>query len=209
MTTFLDGQPTVSSSPDAEARAVISAVGKHWGVVLSFGIVLAGLGIAIMVWPNITIGVTALLLGLSLLVSGVFSLVASVTQPDQQTGSRVLMAISGALSIALGVVAFRGITQAVAILALIVGVGWLVRGVFDIMSGISAKGVPGRGWVITGGVLGTVAGIAVLAWPGITLTALAWVTGLWLVVIGIVQVVAAFSLRSLAKRVDVEQRLAD
>ncbi len=190
--------PAPGMLDDEQARALLGTIGKHWGVLLSFGVVTAGLGIAIMVWPQITVGVMALLLGISLLVTGVFSLVASFTQPDQQTATRVLAAISGVLSIALGVVAFRGISQATAILALIVGIGWLVRGTFDLVAGLSAPGTPGRGWVIAGGVLSIVAGLAVLLWPSITLTALAWLVGLWLLVIGLVQVISAFALRRAA-----------
>lgn len=185
---------------EAEATTVVAALGKHWGLVLTFGILMGGLGVAVMAWPDKTIVVLAVLLGISLLVSGVFSLVAGFTQPDQQTSTRVLSVISGALSILLGFLAFQSITQATVILALIVGIGWLMRGIFDLVAGISAKGVPGRGLVITSGVLGLLAGIAVLLWPSITLTALAWIGGLWLLVMGIVQIVAAFSLRSAAKK---------
>jgi uncharacterized membrane protein HdeD (DUF308 family) len=191
---------TPSEVTEAEARELVGALGKHWGVVLSFGVITAGLGIAIMAWPQATIGVLAVLLGISLLISGVFSVVASFTQPDHQTSTRVLTAISGALSIVLGFVAFRGITQATAVLALLVGVGWLVRGIFELVAGIGAKGVPGRGLVITGGALSLAAGVAVLLWPAITLTALAWISGLWLLLLGVLQVVAAFRLRAAARR---------
>jgi uncharacterized membrane protein HdeD (DUF308 family) len=185
---------------DAEARQIVGALGKHWGVVLSFGIIISGLGIAVMVWPDKTISVLAVLLGISLLISGIFSLVGSFTQPDQQTGSRVLMAISGALSIVLGFIAFQGITQATAILALLVGVGWLVRGIFELVAGIgAAKGTPGCGLVITIGALSVAAGAAVLLWPSITLTALVWISGLWLLVLGLLQIVAAFGLRKAAR----------
>jgi uncharacterized membrane protein HdeD (DUF308 family) len=187
---------------EAEARQIVGTLGKHWGVVLSFGIIIAGLGIAVMAWPDKTISILAVLMGISLLVSGIFSLVGSFTQPDQQTGSRVLMAISGALSIVLGFIAFQGITQATAILALLVGVGWLVRGIFELVSGFgAAKGTPGRGLVITIGVLSIAAGAAVLLWPSITLTALAWISGLWLLVLGLLQVVAAFGLRKAARAI--------
>ncbi len=199
-------QASVDSSQE-DSRVLIRALGQHWGVLLSFGIVLGGLGVAIMVWPDITVGVAAVLLGISLLVSGVFSVVASFTQPDQTTATRVLTAMSGALSIGLGFVAFRGIVQAATILALIVGIGWLVRGMFDLTAGLSARGVPGRGWVITSGVMAIVAGIAVLVWPGITLIALAWVTGLSLLVIGLTQVASAFALRRLAATVDINERI--
>jgi uncharacterized membrane protein HdeD (DUF308 family) len=184
---------------EAQATTIVAALGKHWGIVLTFGLLMGGLGVAVMAWPDKTIAVLAILLGISLLVGGLFSLVAGFTQPDQQTSARVLSVISGALSILLGFLAFQSITHATVILALIVGIGWLMRGIFDLVMGISAKGVPGRGLVITSGVLTLLAGLAVLLWPSITLTALAWIGGLWLVLVGIVQVVGAFSLRSAAK----------
>lgn len=202
MSTTNDLTPTPGVT-EAEARQIVGALGKHWGVVLSFGIVISGLGIAVMAWPDKTIGVLAILLGFSLLVSGIFSLVGSFTQPDQQAGSRVLMAISGALSIVLGFIAFQGISQATAILALLVGVGWLIRGIFELVAGIgAAKGTPGRGLAITVGALSVAAGAAVLLWPSITLTALVWISGLWLLVLGLLQIVAAFGLRKAARELD-------
>ena len=76
------------------------------------------------------------------------------------------------------------------------------------MTGISAKGVPGRGLVITTGVLGILAGGAVLLWPGITLTALAWVSGLWLLLLGLVQMFAAFRLRKVSRTVIAQAAVA-
>ncbi len=107
------------------------------------------------------------------------------------------MAISGALSIALGFLAFQSVTQAVTILVIIVGLGWLMRGILELVAGISAKGVPGRGLVITGGIISILAGSAILIWPSATLTVIAWIFGLTLVAIGVVQLVAAFHLRSI------------
>jgi uncharacterized membrane protein HdeD (DUF308 family) len=204
MTTSHDSQWTSAQTTEPDARVLVAALGRHWGILLGFGIVMAGLGIAVMAWPDKTIVVLAVLLGISLLVSGVFSIVAGFTQPDQQTSTRVLTVISGVLSIVLGFIAFQGVTQATVILAIVVGVGWLVRGMVDLVTGLGAKGVPGRGLVITTGALSLAAGVAVLVWPSVTLTALAWIGGLWLLLVGLVQVLAAFTLRSAAKRAAIE-----
>ncbi len=184
---------------DAFEAPDLVATSKHWGVLLTFGILTAGLGAFIIAWPEKTVAVAAVLLGISLLISGVFSLVASFTQPDRTTGARVLMAISGVLSIALAFIAFQGIAQAVALLVIIVGIGWLVRGIIELIAGIQAKGVPGRGFVITGGVIAILAGAAVLVWPSITLTVLCWILGLTLVLIGVLEIAASFQLRSVGK----------
>lgn len=195
--------PETMTPPQAEEFGALAFAGKHWGLLLSFGIVLSGIGVAMMAWPQATVGVVALLFGVSLLVSGVFSIVASFTQPDVRTSARVLTALSGAISLALGMMCFRGIFQAAAILALFIGLGWLFRGVFDLVSGIGAKGVPGRGWVIASGVIGVIAGLTVLAWPAITLPALAWIGGLSLLFVGVLQIFASFSLRKAGRQAQI------
>jgi uncharacterized membrane protein HdeD (DUF308 family) len=55
------------------------------------------------------------------------------------------------------------------------------------------------GWVFAYGVLTLLAGIIVLAYPGLSLLGLAVILGIWLLVFGITEMTAAFRLRSLAK----------
>jgi uncharacterized membrane protein HdeD (DUF308 family) len=113
--------------PDgSDISEVLARMGKHWGLFLFLGVMSVLLGIAMMVWPQITVGIIAILLGAWLLISGVFSLVSSFAAADADTASRVMMAIVGILSILLGVLCFRSIHQAVEILALFVGIGWLL-----------------------------------------------------------------------------------
>lgn len=58
------------------------------------------------------------------------------------------------------------------------------------------------GWVLGFGILSILAGIIVLAWPGITLFTLAVILGVWLVVLGFLQIAASFRLRKLGQAVD-------
>ncbi len=198
MSTTNDSWAPDTAQPFSTADVV--ATSKHWGVLLAFGILAGGLGAVIIAWPDKTVAVAAVLLGISLLISGVFGLVGSFTQPDRSAASRVLMATSGAISIALGLIAFQGITQAVAILVIVIGIGWLMRGVIELVAGLQAKGVPGRGLVIASGVVGIGAGVAIMVWPSITLTVLCWIVGVTLILVGLLQIVAAFALRSLGSR---------
>lgn len=178
----------------------VVATSKHWGILLSSGILTGALGAVIIAWPEKTVAVAGVLLGISLLISGVFAVVASFTQPDRTTGSRVLMAISGVISLALGLIAFQGITQAVSILVIVVGIGWLTRGVIELVAGIQAAGVPGRGIVITTGAVGIAGGVAIMVWPSITLTVLCWIVGLTLLLVALIQIVGSLLLRSAGKR---------
>lgn len=178
----------------------VVATSKHWGILLTSGILTGALGAVIIAWPEKTVAVAGVLLGISLLISGVFGVVASFTQPDQTTSSRVLVAISGVISLALGLIAFQGITQAVAILVIVVGIGWLMRGVIELVAGIAAQGVPGRGVVITSGAIGIAGGVAIMVWPSITLTVLCWIVGLTLLLVALIQIVGSLLLRSAGKR---------
>jgi uncharacterized membrane protein HdeD (DUF308 family) len=54
------------------------------------------------------------------------------------------------------------------------------------------------GWVLAYGILTLLAGILVLAFPGLTLLGLAVILGIWLLVFGIMEMTAAFRLRKLA-----------
>lgn len=174
-------------------------LGRTFGAVLAFGVATIALGIILMVFTEESVKFFAVIAGIYLIFSGIFLIVASFSSETGGTGIRVLSAIAGLFSVLLGIVAFRGISQAVAILALLIGVGWVVRGVAELIEGLSNPGMPARGWVIFIGALSLIAGLVVLAWPAITLEALVWVTGLWLVFLGIIEVIGSFQLRKLAE----------
>jgi uncharacterized membrane protein HdeD (DUF308 family) len=48
------------------------------------------------------------------------------------------------------------------------------------------------------GILSAIAGIIVLAYPGLTLLGLAVILGIWLLMFGILEMISAFRLRALA-----------
>ena len=174
-------------------------LGRSFGVVLAFGVATVALGLILMVFTEQSVKFFAVICGIYLILSGIFMLVASFSDGLESTGMRVISAIGGLLSILLGIVAFRGIAQAVVVLALLIGVGWIIRGVADLVEGFANPGMPARGWVIFIGFLSLLAGIVVLVWPAITLGALVWVAGLWLVVLGIVEIIGSFQLRGMSR----------
>lgn len=190
--------PSASAS-SSDISAAVAAVGRHWGWLLFAAICSIGLGVALLVWPQRTVVVISVLLGAYLLVSGIFQIVASFTVEGVTGGIRTLGVISGALSLLLGLFAFRSIAHSVGILVLLIGFGWLFRGIAEAVGAIADRSMPGRGWQIFLGVLSALAGIVILVWPISSLTVLAVVGGIWLVVIGLFEVAGAFALRSIAR----------
>ncbi|HME76941.1 MAG TPA: DUF308 domain-containing protein [Mycobacterium sp.] len=116
---------------------------------------------------------------------------------------RVLMFITGALLLVLGILSLRhfGDSYAVLLLAIWIGVGFFFEGIAELATAISFRDLPGRGWYIFFGVVSVAAG-AVVAWPFDSIVVLAYVTGARLVVIGIFEIVAALAARSDLKTVE-------
>ena len=160
-----------------------------WKTVLGWGVISVLLGIAILVWPGISIEIAAVLFGVYLLVSGVAQILFGFTL-DVPGGERVLLFLSGGLSLVLGVLALRHLGEgyAILLLAIWIGIGFIFQGVAETSLAIGFRGLPGRGWHIFMGIVSIIAGLIVLAWPFDSIVVLALVTGVWLIVLGIMQV---------------------
>jgi len=187
---------TVDQDPLDLDESGLAAIGRHWGLVLALGITSIIVGIIAVVWPGATIVVIAILVAAWLIVSGIFQIVRGFSR-GLSGGMRALLFISGLLSLVLGLFAISGVWRSVEILAIFIGIGFLFRGFGMLFE--SAESSAGRGWSIFGGIVMLIGGFVVLVWPGISLLTLAWVAGIWLVVGGIFEIIAAFKLRSLAK----------
>jgi len=177
--------------------------GYLWKSMLAWGVLTVILGVVVLVWPGKSIVVASALFGAYLLVSGIAQVVLALTL-GVSVGSRVLLFISGALSVVLGVLAFRHFGQgyAILLLAIWIGVSFVFQGTAETALAISYPALPGRGWYIFLGIISVIAGIVVLAWPFDSIVVLALVTGIWLVVIGIAEIITSFDARRAGKAVE-------
>jgi len=177
-----------------------------WVPQLLMGTVALVLGVLVLVWPGVSILAASVLLGIYLVASGIAQVIMAFGL-EVSGGYRVLLFISGALSLVLGVLAFRFFDQgyAVLLLGVWIGVGFIFQGVTATALAISNKELPGRGWTIFFGVISVIAGIVVLAWPFHSIAVLALVTGIMLVLIGLTEIFSSFGtrhdLRTAEKRV--------
>jgi uncharacterized membrane protein HdeD (DUF308 family) len=61
-------------------------------------------------------------------------------------------------------------------------------------------GAGGRIWLFVQGIAGIIIGVLAFVWPGITALALLWLIGIWAIVIGVLEVIAAVRLRRELRR---------
>jgi len=175
-----------------------------WQSLLVIGLLSVIVGIIVLVWPGPTLAVAGILFGIYLLISGILQLIAAFG-PHVSTGYRVLTLISGILSFILAFFAFRSIGNSLVLLGLWIGISWLFRGIAAMVAGAEApQGVPGRGWSIFFGVLLLIGGIALVVWPIHSITVLALVVGWWLIFMGVMEMIYAVEVRSVAKKTPVD-----
>lgn len=182
----------IEESPDN----LMTAIGRNWWVLLFAGILSLAVGVVALVWPGKTVLVVAIVFAIWLIVSGIFSLVRGFAH-GLTGGMRALFIITGILSLVLGIFAIRGEFQELYILSLFIGIGFLFRGFASLFLGFESK--EGRGSNIFFGIVMIIGGIVVLVWPGISLITLTWVVGIWLIIIGIYEIIAAFSVKRMAR----------
>jgi uncharacterized membrane protein HdeD (DUF308 family) len=183
-----------------DASDVLATIGRSWGWLMAFGVLTLLAGVAVLAWPGRTLIVVAVLFGVQLIVSGIFRFVAAFAADELTGGSRVLLAVLGVLSLIIGLYAVRHVLVTLLALALLLGIFWIVNGAMELFIALSHQEMANRGWSAVTGIVSIIAGIIVLAYPGISLLVLAVVLSVWLLFYGVMEITLAFRLRSLGHR---------
>jgi uncharacterized membrane protein HdeD (DUF308 family) len=170
-----------------------------WKAMLGLGLVTAILGLIVTFHPWQSLAVIASLVGVLLLVSGLFQLVRAF---EHDRDNRVWTGIVGLLFIVTGVVLIRHLNLTVALIGLIVGFTWIAQGVAALIAGFSGVTGRGSGWSIFFGIISLVAGIVVVSAPITSIGAIAILTGIWFAVMGIMEVIGALVFRSEARKAE-------
>lgn len=164
-----------------------------WWLLIISGLAGIVIGFAIIAWPDRTLLVFAVLVGIYLMIFGAVRFVQAILDGDMQ--QRGLTALAGGLGFVVGLVVIREPARSIAVLVILLGLYWVISGAIEFFVAIADRDTPQRGLAIFLGVLRFVTGLLVLAWPAITFLILAWLTGAYLILAGVTEIVLAFQLR--------------
>ncbi|MFE5405647.1 HdeD family acid-resistance protein [Streptomyces sp. NPDC056580] len=181
--------------PPGEA---MTALARSWVWILGSAVVTLVPGVLILVWPDETLHVLAVVIGLYLLLIGALRFVTAFSR--EGAGERLPGLVIAVLFVLAGVLCLRNPLQTVTALSLIVGLAWLTSGILSLYTAISAEDLPHRGVVLGAALLGIVAGIVVLVLPAESARALTRLLGLWLVLLGLVELAVALAWRAALRR---------
>jgi uncharacterized membrane protein HdeD (DUF308 family) len=180
---------------DSLSPSDLGLLRTSWKVTLFVGFVTLVLGVVITAHPSTSINVIAVLLGILLLVGGVFHLIRAL---DHNSSSRAWSVIVGLAFVVLGVILIRHLHVTRALIALFIGIVWIIQGLAELLSAADPDR-PARLWSIIFGVVSLAAGIVVICIPTNSLNALATLLGIWFIVIGLLQIIGSFFLRHVVK----------
>ena len=179
---------------EVEVYDATDDIKKSWWVLLVFGIISILLGGILIFWPEQTLTVVTTLVGLFMIIAGVVRFFMAIF--SSQIEHRWMLAIFGMIGVALGVIIMRNPTETIKVIVLITALFWIIGGMVDFFRGITDSTAPDRGLRIAFGALSALFGVILLAWPDVTVTVFAILVGIYIVLLGILEIVASFQIKN-------------
>jgi uncharacterized membrane protein HdeD (DUF308 family) len=169
-----------------------------WKLLLLRGVIGIVLGIILVAWPQATIVVLMVLVGIWALIDGI-GLAAQVFDKGAGAGQRVLFGVMALVALVVALVAIFRPGLAASAVTWFIGIWLLVRGLFELVGAFSSTVAAPRWLLVVGALLDLVLGWLFVANPGNSAKAVAVVIGILAIAWGVVFVVLALAARSATK----------
>jgi len=189
---------SAAAASTPSATMLVRAAKLGWGLLLLCAAGMIALGICLLVWPHATLFVAAILVGASLIVSGIVKLWEGFTSRDRSGAARAGYIAIGLLAVLAGIYCLRHHALSVFLIAFVAGVYFVAHGISDLGVAFSTD-MPGRGLRAVLGIFSIAAGLVLVIWPGLSLTLLLLIVGAWLLFYGCVVGALAFGVRKAGK----------
>lgn len=164
-------------------------------IALGVGGILATLGgILILAWPVRTAMVLTVLVAIYAITAGLVYAGIGIWSKNKRGWGRFGNILLGVIFVIAGIIALANLGATTAALAftlgLVVGIMWIIEGAVSLST---LRGAPSKGWSIFYGILSLIAGVMMLFAPVWGMVILYWLLGISLIVLGVVQIVRAFT----------------
>lgn len=185
---------------DHMQQAIQDAVRHHSGLFLAQGIIITLLGVAAVIWPQVSTLAVDIYVGWLLLLSGVVGLALMFMAPSG--AALVWSLLTGALALFAGVLLLWHPVQGAVSLTLVLVAFFIAEGVFQIAAAFSYRAAFPQSWsgmLISGIVDLILAWLIIAGWPGSATWALGLIVGVNLITSGIAIAMVAGAARKLAR----------
>jgi uncharacterized membrane protein HdeD (DUF308 family) len=179
----------------AVGDVVSTQLEKMWGWYLAGGIISMIFGFFVISYRHASVYAIIYLASGFFIAVGLFEIVAGIRAARQ----RWPLLIFGVIWVGAGIVGFVWPHITIFIVAVLVGWGFLVLGIFDIINSIRYHYLPYWWAYLIRGIVAVALGFLCIRHPGAPLTALVVLIGIGAIVFGAVEVIGAFSARHATK----------
>jgi uncharacterized membrane protein HdeD (DUF308 family) len=179
------------STESAAEKSAVNGIRTALGIG---GVLSVIAGILILVFPAGVASVVVAIIAIYAIAAGLVYAGLGVFSKTKGGWSRVGHILLGLLFIILGIVALINLTTATvwfaALFGIFVGIAWIIEGVVALSTlGDAAS----KGWTVFFAIISIIAGIVLLFSPLWGAAVLIWLLGIALIVLGIIQIVRAFT----------------
>ena len=176
---------------------IVEAFARNWWLLLIRGVIAVLFGLMAFLWPGLTLVTLILLYAAYALVDGLMAVWAGVS--SRAWG----LLLFGILGVLVGIYAFMfpGIT-AMALLYLIAA--WaFIRGLFEIATAIQMRKQISNEWaLIISGIISIIFAVVLIGKPGAGALALVFVIGAFAIAFGLAEILLAFRIKNLPRRLE-------
>jgi uncharacterized membrane protein HdeD (DUF308 family) len=190
-------------SSDDLARDIKESIRLHWGLFTAQGVIMVLLGIAAVIWPQISSLAVDVYVGWLFLLSGVVGLATMFFAPNA-TGF-LWSLLTGALALFAGVLLLWHPVEGVVSLTLVLVAFFVAEGVSQIAAAFAYRSAfpESWGWMLVSGIADLVlAGVIIAGWPGSLSWALGLIVGVNLVTSGLAIVMVAVAARNIVTGIE-------
>jgi uncharacterized membrane protein HdeD (DUF308 family) len=183
--------PTLTAEEIATGDEVADQLQRNWGWYLVAGIIGVLLGFVVIEWRTETLYAIAYFAGAIFLFIGLVRLVDVFLVK----ANRWISLLAAVIFLAIGVLILVWPHITLFILALLIALGFVMWGIFELIKAF-AEPREAHWWLsLIGGIVSLIIAVWTVRHPGSALQVIILLLGIWIMVWGVVEIVAAFSAR--------------
>lgn len=177
---------------------------KNWWMFLVRGILAIILGVIALLSPSGAYLSLVLIIGIYALVSGVVAIISALTSKAKSENWWWIIFV-GIIGILFGAFTLLQPAAMSAIWLLLIAAWAILTGILEIITGIRLrKFIKGEFWLILGGAVSVLFGIFLFVNPTSGAFAIGFIVGVFAILIGILYILLAFSMKKFNTGVSVE-----
>jgi uncharacterized membrane protein HdeD (DUF308 family) len=183
--------PTLSAEEIASGDEIADQLQRNWGWYLVAGIIGVLLGFVVVEWRTETLYAIAYFAGAIFLFIGLVRLVDVFLVPAR----RWLSLLAAVIFLAIGVIILVWPHITLFILALLIAVGFVMWGILELIRAFAEP--RDRHWWLSliAGIVSLIIAVWTVRHPGSALEVIMLLVGIWIMLWGVIEIVAAFSAR--------------